>query len=303
MKILVLGANGQVGSEIIQLFSSTAHEIIAFTRRELDCVNVSVVHSTLFRIQPELIINASAYTAVDKAEDEVSLAHLINGEFVQQLALYCTQQHIPLIHLSTDYVFDGNKEGAYSETEPPHPQGAYAQSKLLGEQAIISHLNEYIILRVSWVFGIYGTNFVKTILKLAASRDELKIVADQWGRPTAARDIARVVLEIVEKINTPSFNKWGVYHYAGTGITNWYEFSRVFIDLAKKKGINLAMNHLSPITSEEYITRAVRPKNSVLDTTKIEQILNIQCMDWKDYLPEIVENFMEQRNKTIENQS
>jgi dTDP-4-dehydrorhamnose reductase len=296
MKILVLGANGQVGSEIIQHFSSTNHELIPFTRAELDCVDVSTVNNTLSAIQPELIINASAYTAVDKAEDEASLARRINGEFVQQLALYCTQQQIPLIHLSTDYVFDGSKVGAYSETDQPHPQGTYAQSKFLGEQAIISQLNKYIILRVSWVFGVYGTNFVKTILKLASSRDELKIVADQWGRPTAARDIARVLQEIVEKLNAPSFSNWGVYHYAGTGITNWYEFSRVFIDIAKKKGVHLAINQLSPIKSEEYSTKALRPKNSVLDTTKIEQILNIQCTSWKDYLPEVVDSFMKQEN-------
>ncbi|AWN73968.1 dTDP-4-dehydrorhamnose reductase [Legionella anisa] len=294
MKILIIGANGQVGSEIIQLFMSTEHQIVPLTRKELDCVHVSEVISTLSLIQPELIINASAYTAVDKAEDEVMLAHRINEEFVRQLALYCAQKKIALIHLSTDYVFDGTKKGAYSETDSTHPQGVYAQSKLAGEQAITSLLNEYIILRVSWVFGVYGANFVKTILKLASSREELSVVADQWGRPTAAQDIARVLLAIVAKISTPPFNDWGVYHYAGAGVTNWYEFSCFFIDLAKKKGMSLTLSHLRPIKSEEYVTKAKRPKNSVLNTTKIEQILNIQCRSWKDYLPGVVERFMEQ---------
>ncbi|QLZ68656.1 dTDP-4-dehydrorhamnose reductase [Legionella sp. PC1000] len=294
MKILVIGANGQVGSEIIRLFMSTEHQIVPLTRKELDCVQVSEVISTLSLIQPELIINASAYTAVDKAEDEVMLAHMINAEFVRQLALYCAPKKISLIHLSTDYVFDGTRKGAYRETDITHPQGVYAQSKLAGEQAIISQLKEHIILRVSWVFGVYGTNFVKTILKLASSREELSVVADQWGRPTAAQDIARVVLAIVAKISTPSFNDWGIYHYAGKGITNWYEFSRFFIDLAKKKGMSLTLTHLRPIKSEEYVTKAVRPKNSVLNTTKIEQILNIQCQSWKDYLPGVVEHLMEQ---------
>lgn len=293
MKILVIGANGQVGSEVILQFKFSEHEVIALTRKELDCVQTSEVNSALSSIQPELIINASAYTAVDKAEDEVRLAHIINAEFVQQVSLYCAQKRIPLIHLSTDYVFDGTKESAYNETDITCPQGAYAQSKLAGEHAITSQLKEHIILRVSWVFGVYGNNFVKTILKLASSRSELRVVADQWGRPTAARDIARVLLAIVTKIDSSSFNDWGVYHYAGAGITNWYEFSRVFIDLAQQKGMILALTQLSPIRTEEYATKAARPKNSVLDTTKIEQILGIQCQDWKDYLPEVVESLIE----------
>lgn len=289
MKILVIGANGQVGSEIIKLFSSTDHEILAVTRKELDCSNLSVVQSTLTAIQPNLIINVAAYTAVDNAEEEVRLAYKVNAEFVRELAVYCSQKGIPLIHLSTDYVFNGTKKGKYSEKDLPDPQGVYAQSKFTGEQAIISHLKEYIILRVSWVFGIYGNNFVKTILNLALTREELKIVADQWGRPTAARDIARVLLEITYKINKPFFKDWGIYHYAGKDVTNWYEFARLFIDLAKKKHINFAINYLYPIKSEEYKTKAVRPKNSVLDTTKIEQTLGIQCHCWKDYLKEVID--------------
>ncbi|KTD14147.1 dTDP-4-keto-L-rhamnose reductase [Legionella gratiana] len=296
MKILVIGANGQVGSEIIRRFIQTKHTAIALTRKELDCVNINEVGPTLFSIQPQLIINASAYTSVDKAEDEATLAHIINAEFVRQLALYCDRNKIPLIHLSTDYVFDGTKDGPYNEIDVTHPQNAYAQSKLSGEQAIISQLKEHIILRVSWVFGISGNNFVKTILKLATCKEELKVVTDQWGRPTAARDIARVLLEIVTKIDTPSFNDWGVYHYAGSGVTNWFEFSQHFIDLAKKMGMNLPLIRLSPIKSENYLTKASRPKNSVLDTTKIEHTLGIPCHSWKDYLPEVVDDFMEKCN-------
>ncbi len=296
MKILVTGANGQVGSEIIRLFASTQHEIIPLTRKELNCTNVSTVGVTLSALQPDLVINAAAYTAVDKAEDEADLAHLINAGFVQQLAFYCAQKQIPLIHLSTDYVFDGVKTGSYCEIDRPNPQGIYAQSKCAGEQAIISQLKEHIILRVSWVFGVYGNNFVKTILNLASSKEELKIVADQWGRPTPARDIARVLLKIVEKINQSAFRDWGIYHYAGEDITNWYEFSRVFIDMAREKGIHLTVTQLTPIKSEEYITKAVRPKNSVLDTTKIEEKLNISCHNWQDYLPEVIDSFINKSN-------
>lgn len=292
MKILVTGANGQVGSEIIKLFASTKYEVVAFTRKELDCTRLNSVSSIVSAIQPDLIINAAAYTAVDKAEDETSLAQIINADFVWNLAAYCAQMKIPLIHLSTDYVFDGTKLGEYNETDSTNPQGAYARSKLAGEQAILSQLKEHIILRVSWVFGVYGSNFVKTILNLASTREELRVVADQWGRPTAARDIARVLLEIVQSINYSSFSDWGIYHYAGKGVTNWYEFSQFFIESAKENGASLAVNSLSPITSEEYITKAVRPKNSVLDTTKIEQMLGIQCHNWSDYLSEIVDDFI-----------
>lgn len=295
MKILVTGANGQVGSEIIKFFSATGHEIIEVTRKELDCISLGMVYSTLTTIQPDLIINAAAYTAVDKAEDEVNLAHIINAEFVQHLAEYCVRKRIPLIHLSTDYVFDGRKEGPYSETDIPNPQGVYAQSKLAGEQAIISQLKEHIILRVSWVFGVNGTNFVKTILNLASSREELSVVADQWGRPTAARDIARVLLDIVEKINQSSFSHWGIYHYAGEGKTNWYEFAKFFIKQAKEKGAVLSIKNLNPIKSEEYVTKALRPKNSVLSTQKIEQILGIQSHRWENDLPEIVDSFIEKQ--------
>ena len=298
MKILVTGANGQVGSEIINLFATTDHDVISFTRKELDCSNIAAVNSALSAIQPDLIINSAAYTAVDKAEDETSLAQTINVDFVQQLAIYCAQKKIPLIHLSTDYVFDGTKVGSYNETDHPNPQGAYARSKFAGEQAILAHLKEHIILRVSWVFGVYGSNFVKTILTLASSRDELKIVADQWGRPTAARDIAQVLLEIVEKTCHVSFNDWGIYHYAGEGVTNWFEFSRVFIELSKAKGMNLTVTRLNPIKSYEYITKAVRPKNSVLNTKKIEQKLGIQCTGWRDYLPEVVDSFIEKEIDT-----
>lgn len=241
MKILVTGAKGQVGSEIIKLFSVTNHEVVAVSRKELDCIHLDSVHTTLATINPDLIINAAAYTAVDKAEEEAQLAHLVNTEFVRYLAQYCSLKEIPLIHLSTDYVFDGLKEESYTEIDTPNPRGIYAQSKFAGEQAILTQLKEHIILRVSWVFGIYGSNFVKTILNLAYTREELRVVADQWGKPTAARDIARVLLKMVEKMSHSHFSEWGIYHYAGEGKTNWYEFAKLFIQKAEEKGAVLTL--------------------------------------------------------------
>lgn len=294
MKIMVTGANGQVGTEIIKFFSSSDHEVFACTRSTLDCSKLDLVHGVLSEIEPDLIINAAAYTAVDKAEDELALAHVLNAEFVRQLAGYCYLQDIPLIHLSTDYVFDGEKDGSYHETDVPHPLSVYGRSKWEGEQVILSQLKKYIILRVSWVFGEHGKNFVKTILNLAATRNELSIVSDQWGKPTSARDIARVLFEMVQKVSDPFFDCWGIYHYAGQDVTSWYEFAIVFLDMAKKRGFPLTLTRLNPIKTEEYITKAIRPKSSILDTTKIETILGITCHSWKNYLPDMIEQFTKQ---------
>ncbi|HAT1797180.1 dTDP-4-dehydrorhamnose reductase [Legionella pneumophila subsp. fraseri] len=290
MKIMVTGANGQVGTEIVKFFSS-AYEVYACTRDILDCSKPERVHDVLSEIQPDLVINAAAYTAVDKAEDEPDLVHIVNTEFVCSLVNYCSLKNIPLIHLSTDYVFDGEKEGSYHENDIPHPLSTYGRSKWEGEQAILSQLKKYIILRVSWVFGEQGKNFVKTILNLACSRKELNIVSDQWGRPTSARDIARVLFEIVQKISRSSFESWGLYHYAGQGVTNWYEFASTFLKIAKDKQLSLTLNNLNPIKSEEYPTKAIRPKNSVLDTTKIETILGIKSCSWKNDLSDVIDNF------------
>ncbi|MBL7480036.1 dTDP-4-dehydrorhamnose reductase [Legionella bononiensis] len=289
MKILVTGAKGQVGTEIVTLFTSTTHEIVSFTRRELNCENIMGVNAALLAIRPDLIINTAAYTSVDQAENEPNRVMTVNSTFVAELAVYCRQWNIPIIHLSTDYVFDGTKFEPYKESDIPNPQNVYGRSKLAGEQAIFSKLNHYIILRVSWVFGTSGSNFVKTILNLASSRDELNIVSDQWGRPTAARDIARVLLGIVQNIATNSFDDWGIYHYASHGVTNWFEFAHEFINMAKEKNSALNLAHIHPIKSEEYVTKVKRPKYSVLDTSKIQQKLGIDCHHWYSYLPEVVE--------------
>jgi dTDP-4-dehydrorhamnose reductase len=243
-------------------------------------------------LAPDIVINAAAYTNVDKAETQVSLAYSVNADFVEQLATYCARENRKLIHLSTDYVFDGKKNTPYLETDAPNPQGVYAQSKWQGEQAIILKNPSYIILRVSWVFGKQGGNFVKTILNLASSRETLKIVSDQWGRPTAARDIARVVFEIVQKIGQPNFKDWGIYHYGGADITNWFHFAELFLNVAKERGYPSQPIRLEGITSKEYVTAVQRPQYSVLAIEKIKQNLEIEVHSSYGYVSELVDEIV-----------
>lgn len=297
MNILIIGAKGQVGSEIVKKSALSKHQIIPISRTELDATECSKVFGFLNQLNPDLIINAAAFTAVDKAEDEPILVQKINRDFVLELALFCKEKQIPLIHISTDYVFDGCKKEAYLETDEPNPQGVYAKTKWAAEQAIQNTLREHLILRVSWVFGTNGTNFVKTILNLSLSKDEIKIVADQWGNPTAAADVARVVLELVDQSVEPSFKDWGIYHYSGLDSTNWYEFACCFIKMAKKQLGDLKIARLVAINSDEYTSKVQRPKNSVLDTHKIQNILGIKPHQWQDYLPELIAHFVKLRKE------
>ncbi|MDI9817752.1 MULTISPECIES: dTDP-4-dehydrorhamnose reductase [unclassified Legionella] len=300
MKILLLGATGQVGEEIAELFKNSDHEILPLLRGQCDLSRPDLVLATLLQFHVDLVINAAAYTAVDKAEEEKALAKQINAFSVEKLANYCQMNNIPLIHFSTDYVFDGSKSEGYIEDDPTNPLSIYGHSKLLGEYLIQSSLDKYLILRISWVFGKYGQNFVKTILRLAATRKELRIVADQWGCPTAARDIARVIYAMVQKINEGKFSDWGIYHYASQGPISWSEFAATFINLAKSKGYHLALNHLIEINTEDYPAKAKRPKNSVLITNKIERIFNIHRDSWNNYLPEVIEFMHQEQEKSHE---
>lgn len=290
MNILIIGANGQVGRELVSAFADTAHSIIATTRLQLDCTDNEIqIHHQLSLVNPDLIINAAAYTAVDKAEDEPELAYQINATFVKYLATYCAKSQIPLLHFSTDYVFDGAQSKAYQEDDPPNPLNVYGRSKLAGEQHIVSSLTKYLILRASWVFGVHGNNFVKTILKLASQKEELAIVADQWGKPTAAKDIARVVLILVTHLDQPGFSSWGIYHYAGRKPVSWHAFAKFFLAMAQQRNAYIAAYDVRAISTKEYPAKAPRPKNSILDTSRIEQVFGVTAAHWADFLPETLD--------------
>ena len=270
MKIVITGAKGQLGSELTIQANAAGFEIQAYSSQELDITQE--VNIDLKGV--DALINCAAYTAVDKAEDEPEKAFAVNATGVENLAKLCKKQNVPMIHISTDYVFDGTTTGAYLETDIPNPQNVYGASKLKGEQRLQATWEKHIILRVSWVFGRFGHNFVKTILRLSQERPQLKIVADQIGSPTASSHIAAVILTLLQHPQLKS--NWGIYHYTDAPLTNWYDFARHFV--------NPQQCEIIPITTAEYPVKAKRPQNSALNCDKIKQIFAIQQKSWQTAL-------------------
>ncbi|MHB1947692.1 MAG: dTDP-4-dehydrorhamnose reductase [Gammaproteobacteria bacterium] len=275
MKIIVTGANGQIGNEIQRQKFPMEIELIALTHPSFDITNSKDVIKIFKHYQPNLIINTAAYTAVDQAEENPVQASLVNTEGVLQLAKACSDADIPLIHLSTDYVFNGKNQLPYTELDKTEPLGIYGQSKWQGEEAIRYHLKNHIILRTSWVFGYFGNNFVKTILKLAQQNPILRIVSDQVGCPTSAKDIAITIWEMVGKLNQFDDSIWGTYHYAGTPALSWYDFAKTILNYASLN------KEVMPIKTEDYPTLAKRPAYSVLNCQKIKNIFGISQPKWE----------------------
>jgi len=296
MKILVTGANGQVGSEIIQQGKQGGMQMIAAGHAELDITQIDDIKRIVHLEQPDIIINAAAYTAVDKAEEQIEQkqAYAINRDGPANLAQVCAETKIPLLHVSTDYVFDGMKESAYTEADIPNPSGVYGKSKLEGEQVIAATLEQYYIIRVAWVFGAKGNNFVRTMLRLSEDRNELNVVSDQRGTPTWAQDIAHVLLVIAEYYKNNRPIHWGIYHYAGTPSTTWAEFANRIFEVAQRIDILDRLPKINPISTEKYPTPAQRPKNSVLDCSQLTQALNIPASDWKKGLEAVLNTWKQQ---------
>jgi dTDP-4-dehydrorhamnose reductase len=284
-KILITGAGGQVGHEL--KIAASPYGLIALTRNELDITQQDEVAKTVRKHKPDIIINAAAYTAVDKAEEEPGMAFSINRDGVKNLALACAENHVPLLHISTDYVFNGKKTSAYSEDDLIAPLGVYGKSKAEGEAILRDVLPEHIILRTSWVFSSTGNNFVKTMLRLGRERDELSIVADQQGCPTSARSIAMVLFCIAQQYLSEKTIPWGTYHYCNQSKTNWCEFAKSIFDIAGAIN-NRTSPKLNAISTSEYPTPVRRPLNSVLDCQKIEKAFEIHRPNWKDELTNIL---------------
>ncbi|OAN13535.1 NAD(P)-dependent oxidoreductase [Photobacterium jeanii] len=288
MRILVTGCYGQVGYYLTeQLAKNENVSVLALDKEHLDITSQKAVQATVTEFQPTIIINAAAHTAVDKAEEEVELSHAINCNGPKFLAHAAQSVNAAMLHISTDYVFEGNKEGEYTETDITNPQGVYGESKLAGERAVASACEKHIILRTAWVFGENGNNFVKTMLRLGAERDALSIVGDQFGGPTYAADIASTLINIAQRINQGEGIEYGVYHFSGLPHVSWFEFADTIFDVAVEQGIIVKKPSLYSITTEQYPTPAKRPNNSRLSTDKITQTFSVEASDWKAALENI----------------
>lgn len=284
MRMIVTGAQGQVGWELNRRAMALGHAVLAWSQVELDITDTVAVDRALDASSADVVINAAAYTAVDKAEQEPDLAFAVNRDGPAHLATACARLNIPLLHISTDYVYDGRKSSPYVEDDATAPLGVYGASKLAGDEAVRRGLPRHLILRVSWVFGVHGHNFVKTILRLAREREELRIVADQHGSPTFAGDIADTLLELAGRIpEIDAKGAWGTYHYCNEPVTTWYGFTRAIVEQAGERE-PLRAQTVIPITTADYPTPVARPANSTLDCGKLAAQFGIFPRPWRDGL-------------------
>ncbi|MBL0318292.1 MAG: dTDP-4-dehydrorhamnose reductase [Alphaproteobacteria bacterium] len=279
--VLVFGANGQVGASLVDILGVSG---VGFTRFEADFSQPDSVIRVLETIKPRCVINAAAYTHVDMAEKEEDLAIQINAVTPGLIAGYCYDHAIPFIHYSTDYVFNGKGERPWTEADVTEPLNAYGRSKLKGEQLIEAVGGKYLIFRTSWVYDHVGKNFLTTMLRLGKERLHLKVVNDQYGAPTYARDLAQASLQVVMNAIGEENFPWGMYHLCHGGVTTWYHFADMIFHHAKQAGIPLVIETLDPIKSTEYPTPAKRPANSRLDCSKAKQLLGVSLPLWQEGL-------------------
>jgi len=286
--ILLTGAGGQVAWEVEQRATGAGLGVRALTRTELDITDSKAVHSTVAAAAPRVVINAAAYTAVDKAEGDKDRAFGVNRDGPGHLAAVCAAREITLVHLSTDYVFNGESKHPYVEEDFTAPLGVYGESKLAGEAAVRAFLDRHIILRTAWVYGVHGNNFVKTMLRLGRERDVLRVVDDQRGSPTFAGDIADALLVIARRVISEALPEeaYGTFHYTGGGAVTWHGFAEQIFDLAAP---NIGRRpKVEAITTAEYPTPAKRPANSVLDCGKIGRTYGIMQRPWEESLKEML---------------
>lgn len=288
MRIAVTGRQGQVVSCLIEAACKwPGLEVIPLGRPDLDLTVPSTIEPAIAAARPHLVVSAAAYTSVDLAEDEPELAYSVNATGAGAAARAAGELGIPIIHLSTDYVFSGEKQGSYVEGDATGPLSVYGASKLAGEQAVIAANTQHLILRTAWVYSAYGKNFVKTMMRLAQDRQELSVVGDQWGSPTSAHDIADCVLHIASRVTSDaSFADWGVYHLAGHGEINWSGFARHILQTSKRQGGPFA--HVNDIATADYPTRARRPANSRLRTEKLSAAFGWSSPHWQEAVDAVV---------------
>jgi dTDP-4-dehydrorhamnose reductase len=285
--MLVLGGEGQLGREFARQAARAGVALVALGRRDADILDRRSIERALAAHKPSLIVHCAAYTAVDRAESEPEAAQAVNVDGSRIVGESARAADIPVVHFSTDYVFDGSKTGAYSEDDPVCPLGVYGRTKAEGERALAKAQPRSLILRTSWVYGVFGANFLKTMLRLARERDELRVVADQIGSPTSTQAIALATLAIAPRLQTgPADSLWGVYHLTGSGVTSWHGFAEAIVAAAEP-----ALGRrpkVTAITAVDYPTPARRPVNSALDNARFRAAFGITTRAWNDDVRETV---------------
>lgn len=287
VNVLVTGANGQLARNIKDLEKQNLDLTLIYKNsKDLDVTDMTALNDFFKKNTIDYCVNCAAYTAVDKAENETERALKINELGAKNLAIACFENKSTLIHISTDFVFDGNTNQAYKESDAPKPLGVYGLSKLKGELEVIKHLKKHYIIRTSWLYSEHNSNFMKSMIRLSNNRDELSVVDDQIGTPTYAKDLAEVIIKIINSLNP----KYGVYHFSNEGLASWYDFSKAIFDEINSK------IKLSPIKTKDYPTPAERPCFSVLDKSKIKENFNVEIPHWRDSLKKAIINFNNSSN-------
>ena len=285
--IWLIGNKGMLGYEVEELLKKNNLPYTA-SDQEIDITDFSILVQYIKDKKIDWIVNCAAYTAVDKAEEEIEKAYCINRDGARNISKIASENQAKLIHISTDYVFDGkkNKQSAYTEENQANPMGIYGKSKLAGEREIINLLDKYFIIRTAWLYGVNGHNFVYTMLRLFREREVITVVDDQWGSPTYAADLAEVILKIIET----GSDKFGIYHFTNEGVTNWYHFAREIYDKAKEiEIVNGSRNiEIKPIKTEEYPKAAIRPQYSVLSKDKVKKEFNLKVRNWHKALEDFL---------------
>ena len=301
MKIVLFGRGGQVGRELEQVLPSLGH-VVAFGRDEADLERPEAIQALLRRELPDLVVNAAAYTAVDKAESEPERARQINADTVGVIATETARLGGWLVHYSTDYVFDGGKSGSYVETDPTGPLGVYGATKLAGEQLVAASGCRHLVFRTSWVYAAHGSNFIRTILRLGQEREELSIVDDQIGAPTSAARIAAVTVAAIGRLSggEGDLPASGIYHLAASNATSWHGYAEYVVAAARAAGLPMRVtaDRISPIPSSAWPQAARRPANSRLDTTKLQRTFDVILPPWQDDVQEVVATLVHQATPT-----
>jgi dTDP-4-dehydrorhamnose reductase len=297
LTVLQFGETGQVSRELIRAGSGENYHIRVLGRKDADFLNPeSAADFVRQAVSCDAVVNVAAYTAVDRAESDEPSAMMVNAEAVGHLARACAIRSVPLIHLSTDYVFDGRSASPYQETDPTNPINVYGRSKLAGENFVREFLPQHVILRTSWVYSSYGTNFLKTMLRLGIEKDELRVVNDQLGSPTAAGDIAAAIHTVLRLVfAAPSSDLFGTFHYTGMGCTSWYDFAAAILDYGRN--FYPIKAKLQAIETAQYPTPAARPRYSRLDCGKLESVYHVHSVAWEDSMRDAITRLAENGGK------